>query len=379
MIAEDCCTRQLSKNHLSFNILRYPVDIKRYFLRFERLDFDRRRPAADQDVDDNTLLSSYAEAQSMLARIDERQRLSPVRRSWKIRCFIAERQALAWIDATAIDAAAFTVDGRGSVGGADFDLTHWRRAVGAPVSIETLRTDSAGLLDWLGVEDVSTTATPWTAPALSLTDIRLRVEAWQKAVAMLPPSPPLLHGARLAQTWWTCAPIGRGDAVASLLIGDRHGPGRSAASSGGLVALGFQLSNTAWKIASPTRFDRLWLQAITLGARHLLDQEQRLRSYAERAARQIAARRRPGRLKDVVMLAMAHPHIGSRLVADRLDLSSAGAIKLLTIATEAGLLIERSGQASYRSYSIPLSDLPTLRAATDSLIDPIADDFWSEG
>lgn len=329
-------------------------------------------------MNDKTLLINYADAKAMLARIEERQRLSPVRRQWKIRRFITERQALAWIDATAIDADAFTIDGRGSIGGADYDLTHWRRAMGAPVTLDVLRTDSAGLLDWLGVEDIGNAATLWAAPALALADIRLRVAAWQKQEATLPPAPPLLHGARLARSWWQCAPIGRGDAVASFLIGDRHGPGRSDASSGGLVALGFQLSGAAWKIATADRFDRLWLQAIARGARYHLDQEQRLRSYAERAATRIAARRRPGRLKEVVMLAMAHPHVTSRLVSDRLGITSAGAIKLLTIATDAGLLVERSGQSSYRNYSIPVSNLPASSGPFDELNDPIEQDFWSQ-
>lgn len=329
-------------------------------------------------MDDNTLLSAYADAQSMLARIEERRRLSPVRSPWKIRCFIAERQSLAWIDATTIDADAFTVDGRGSVGGADFDLTHWRRAVSTSVTLDTLRTDSAGLLDWLGVEDAGNAATPWAASLLPLIEVRRRVEAWQRAAAALPPSPPLLHSARLARSWWKHAPIGRGDAVASFLIGDRHGPGRSGASFGGLVALGFQRSGAAWKMADAVSFERLWLQAITLGAQHHLDQEQRLRSYADRAATQIAARRRPGRLKEVVMLAMAHPHIGSRLVSDRLGITSAGAIKLLTIATEAGLLMERSGQASYRSYAIPVGNIMPPPTTADPLADPNKADFWSK-
>ncbi|BBD01989.1 MULTISPECIES: hypothetical protein [Sphingobium] len=342
--------------------------------------FDLNENPADieRGMNDNTLLVAYADAQSLLARIEERQRLSPVRRPWGIRRFITERQSLAWIDATAIDADAFTVDGRGHVSGADFDLTHWRRAIGAPVTLDMIRSDSAGLLDWLGVEDATVAATPWAAPALPLSDIRIRVEAWQKAVATLPPSPPLLYGARLAQSWWSRTPIGRGDAVASFLIGDRFGPGRFDVSSGGLVALGFQLNGTAWKIADPDRYDRLWLRAIADGARHLLDQELRLRSYAHRTAAHIANRRRPGRLKEVVMLAMAHPHIGSRLVADRLDITSAGAIKLLTIATEAGLLVERSGQASYRTYSIPVSNLPSTSSISDPLTDPQMHDFWSE-
>lgn len=341
------------------------------------MPFEENPADIERAMNDNTLLTDYADAQSMLARIEERLRLSPVRHPWKTRRFITERQALAWIDATTIDADTFTVDGRGSVGGADFDLTHWRQAVGTPVTLDTLRTDSAGLLDWLGVEDAKVAASPWAATS-PLTDIRLRVDAWQKMVATLAPSPPLLHSARLTHIWWMRAPIGRGDAVASFLIGDRHGPGRSDASFGGLAALGFQRSGAAWKIATPAQFDRLWLQAIALGARHHLDQEQRLRSYAKRAATHIAARRRPGRLKEVVMLAMAHPHIGSRLIADRLAITSAGAIKLLTIATDAGLLIERSGQASYRTYSIPVNSIAAPVVASDPLRDPALGNFWSE-
>jgi hypothetical protein len=342
------------------------------------VQFGEKLADIERDMSDNTLLIDYADAQSMLARIEERQRLSPVRRPWKIRRFIAERQALAWIDAISIDADAFTVDGRGGIGGADFDLTHWRRAVGTPVTLDTLRMDSIGLLDWLGVEDASVGGMPWAAPSLPLADIQLRVEAWQTAVATLPPSPPLLHGGRLAQCWYTRAPIGRGDAVASFLIGDRYGPGRSDVSFGGVVALGFQLSGAEWKVAAPLQFDRLWLQAIALGARHHLDQEQRLRGYAQRAAAHIGTRRRPGRLKEVVMLAMANPHIGSRLVADRLGITSAGAIKLLTIATEAGLLMERSGQASYRSYSIPVTNLAPAAASPDLPTALSDSDFWRE-
>jgi hypothetical protein len=326
---------------------------------------------------DTSILSLYADAQAGLARIEERRRLSPVRRPWKIRSFIAERQALAWIDATSVETSAFTVDGRGSIGGAAFDLTHWRQAVGAPVTLDTLRVDSSGLLDWLGVHDAPAHAGPWTTPGLPLADVRQRVTQWQAETAAMPPSPPLLHGARLALAWRHRAPIGRGDAVASFLIGDRHGPGRWDASSGGLVALGFQASGAAWKIADPAKFDRLWLRAIALGARDHLDQEVRLRAYADRAASHIASRRRPGRLKDVLMMAMSRPYIGSRLIADQLGLTSAGAIKLLSIATDAGLLLERSGQSSYRTYTIPVSHVPHLTSAPDPLANPDRADFWS--
>lgn len=304
------------------------------------------------------LLSAYADAQSALARMEERRRLSPVRRPWKIRCFIAERQALAWIDATAVDTNAFKVDGRGSIGGASFDLTHWRQAVGAPINLDTLLADPDGLLNWLGVNDTAYVATLSTTSGLTLVDIRQRVDAWRKEVADLAPSPPLLHGGRIALAWRRRSPIGRGDAVASFLIGDRYGPGRWDASFGGLIALGLQNAGAAWKIADPVQQDRMWLEAILEGARHHLGQEVKLRAFAARAAAHIIKRRRPGRLKEVIMMAMSRPYVTSRLVADQLGLTSAGAIKLLSIATDVGLLLERSGQNSYRRYSIPFGALP---------------------
>ncbi|MEC3948008.1 hypothetical protein [Sphingobium sp. HWE2-09] len=166
--------------------------------------------------------------------------------------------------------------------------------------------------------------------------------------------------------------------MASFLIGDRFGPGRWDASFGGLVAFGFQSSGAAWKIAEEPQFGLIWLQAIALGARDHLDQELRLRAFADRAAAHIAARRRPGRLKDVIMMAMAHPYITSRSVADRLGLTSAGAIKLLSIAADIGLLIERSGQSSYRTYAIPVSH--DIRAAPSPRLfdDPETSDFWHD-
>lgn len=341
------------------------------------MDFPPLETDIDQEATrDSAILSLYADAQSALARIEERRRLSPVRRPWKIRCFIAERQALARIDAMSIEANAFTVDGRGHIGGATYDLTHWSRAVGAPVTLATLCADSEGLLDWLGVDDTPINSAPWTMSALPRADVRRRVEQWQAEVVALSHSPPLLHGAHMAFSWRRRAPIGRGDVVASFLIGDRYGPGRWDASFGGLVALGFQLSGAAWKIAASDQTDKLWLQAIAQGAKDHLDQEVRLRAYAERAAAHIASRRRPGRLKDVVMMAMSHPQISSRLIADRLGITSAGAIKLLGIATDAGLLLERSGQSSYRSYAIPVTHVPRSATAPDPLANGSITDFW---
>jgi hypothetical protein len=331
-------------------------------------------------MNDNTLLSLYADAQSILTRIEERRRLSPVRRAWKTRCRIAERQALAWLDSMAIDPNAFMVDGRGHVIGNDFDLTHWRRAVGTELSLDALRTDGAALLAWLGVDDLpmSATANPWAVTILSLDDIRQRVNAWQREVADMPPSPPLLHAARLSLSWRKASPIGRGDAVASFLIGDRFGPGRWDCSYGGLVARGFQKGGAAWKLADQPQFDRLWLQAIASGGRDHLDQEVRLRAYAARAADHIASRRRPGRLKEVILMAMSRPFITSRLVADHLSLSSAGAIKLLGIAIDLGLLVERSGQSSYRSYAIPVGNMLASSPSPSPIASLKMSHFWED-
>jgi hypothetical protein len=339
--------------------------------------FERLSPSI---MTDNTLLSLYADAQSILTRIEERRRLSPVRRVWKTRCLIAERQALAWMDSIAIDPNTFMVDGRGHVIDNDFDLTHWRRAVGAEISLEMLQTDSAAVLAWLGVDDLpmSATANPWAVTISSLDDIRQRVDAWQQQVTDMRPCPPLLHSARLARSWWRASPIGRGDAVASFLIGDRFGPGRWDCSYGGLVALGFQRQGTAWKLADQPQFDRLWLQAIASGGRDHLDQEMRLRVYAARAAGHIASRRRPGRLKEVILMAMSRPYITSRLVADHLSLSSAGAIKLLGIAIDLGLLLERSGQSSYRSYAIPVGNMLASSSSPSPIASLKMSNFWED-
>ncbi|WP_420145872.1 hypothetical protein [Sphingobium sp.] len=330
------------------------------------------------EYDSSEPMSLYADALAALARIAERQQLSPVRRPWKVRRFLAERLALAWIDDTALDSDAFRVDGRGTISGGAFDLTHWHRAVGAPITLEALMNDAPAVLDWLGVEDGPASGIDWHTRSLRRSDILPRVADWQSQAKNLSSPPPLLYGARLAMMWRSRTPIGKGDAVAGFLIGDRHGPGRLSCSFGGLAALGMQLNGDAWKIADQAGFDRMWLRAIVTGAQSHLDLELRLRNYATRASAVIAARRRTGRLPDVITMAMANPYVTSRQIADRLGLTSAGAIKLLAIATEAGLLIERSGQGSYRNYAIPLAaHLP--RASPKTLFDEMASQsFWDD-
>ena len=81
-------------------------------------------------------------------------------------------------------------DGRGSISGAAFGLTHWRQAIGATVTLDTLRADSGGLLDWLGVEDAPINSGLWTMPGLPLTNVHRRVQQWQAETAAFPSSPP---------------------------------------------------------------------------------------------------------------------------------------------------------------------------------------------
>ncbi|CCW17908.1 hypothetical protein EBBID32_22570 [Sphingobium indicum BiD32] len=329
--------------------------------------------------DRNRLILAYAEAHGALERLEERRRLSPVRRPWRIRTLIAERQALARIDNSPIDDLDFTVDGRSTVTTSAYDLSHWRQAIGTPIALDALLNDGMALLRWLGVAPPA-----GSDPAYSLrsgrnaADILPAVAAWQRDVAALPSSPPLLHCARIARLWRRHAPIGQGDLLASLLIGDRWGPGRWTGSAGGLIALGLESNGAAWKRVTDERLDWLWLEAISTGARAHLDLETRLRAYAWRAAQHIERRRRPGRLKDVLRLAMAHPRISSGSVARALGLTSAGAIKLLTIAAGEGLLIEQSGQASYRSYALPVSMTPLASKGQHGHPDSFARDFWSD-
>lgn len=323
--------------------------------------------------DSHKWITAYADAQAALERLAERRRLSPVRRAWRTRTLLVERMALARIDGMAVLESDFSVDGRGAVTPSPFDLTHWRNAVGAWIGLDALVQESGTLLGWLGLS-----ADPDFGEVRDTADIRDRMAVWRRDIGILPPSPPLLHSARIAQAWHRHAPIGQGDLIAGLLIGDRWGPGRWGVSFGGLTALGLDSGTNPWKDVSEERFDMLWLNAIRTGAYIHLDLELRLRSYARRAAHQLAQRRRPGRLKDVLRMAMSHPRLTSRQVAKALGLTLAGAIKLLTIATGEGLLIEQSGQASYRSYGLPVA-MGHRSIPHDALSEEYGPDFWEDG
>ncbi|WP_242443579.1 hypothetical protein [Sphingobium sp. LB126] len=290
---------------------------------------------------------------------------------------LAERAALGALDSLDLPDDALTIDARGRVATTPYDLTHWKQAIGQPITLAAITEDPAALCAWFGA-DQSPSFDPdaWAAPLARDPGVRLAAIArWQQACRELSPAPPLLHAARIAGLWRQHAPLGKGDRIASLLIGDRWGAGRWAGSQGGLTALGLQQAGASWKIARDAELDRLWLDAVRAGAEAHLEMETRLRSYAQRVALHLAGRRRLGRLKDVLRFAMARPSVTSGQVARSLGLTSAGAIKLLTIAVTEGLLLEQSGQASFRRYAIPVTPpAPGRRRAPD----PFATDFWTE-
>lgn len=324
------------------------------------------------------LLSPYGQAQGALERLDDRLRNSPVRRPWTSRMALIERQALARIDNFDLSEDALIVDSHGRVRTSDYDLTHWKAAIGVPISLKAILNDAPLLLDWFGCGRV---AQPFgQQPGVQdRREMVVSVESWARACRTLPPSPPLVEGARMAGLWRLHAPLGRGDTVASLLIGDRWSAGRFGGSQGGLVALGLRLSGGPWKTAQGAAGDRLWLDAITAGARAHLELENRLRLFADRARNAVMRRRRIGRLKELLLFAMERPAVTSAMVARRLKLTSAGAIKLLGTAQQEGLLIERSGQASYRSYAIPMSTTPSLGISQEQVRSDIFEPhFWSD-
>lgn len=294
-----------------------------------------------------SLLESYASAQAALERVEERRRLSPVGGPWKIRMKIAERQALARVDGHDLSASDFQVRGTGGVSTSDYDVTPWADAIGRSISLDLLLTDCSAVMTWLGIPERFN----------EFSTILGAITRWQAEVANLPYAPPLLQSARMAWVWRKHMPLGRGDLMASVLIGDRWGPGRYDGSIGGLTALGLEAEQAHWRIANGEEFDRIWLNAIRRGASIHLDQELRLRNYAQRAQHVVDQERRLGKLGALVSFAMSRPRVTSSVVARELGVTPAGAIKLLTRAEERGLLIEQTGYSAYRSYSIPVAFL----------------------
>lgn len=291
------------------------------------------------------LIERYAAAQGALQQIEERLRLSPVAAPWKIRMSVAEKYALSRIDGVFLDEADISVDGRGTVSTSLHDPTCYQIVRSQPISLTALTQDPLSVSNWLGVN----------LDNQDSSDVLRRISSWQSKVNQIAPTPPLLHSASLAYYWRQARPIGRGDTLASLLVGDRWGAGRWNGSSGGLTAIGLERTHQAWKLATIDEFRLSWLNAVRQGAKAHLDLETRLRAYAVRVTALLEGRKRSTNLEALTRLAMTRPRVDSVIVARILKLTPAGAIKLLTAAVDLGLLIEMSGRSSFRTYSIPVS------------------------
>ena len=303
----------------------------------------------------------------MLERLEDRLSFGPVRRSLAARIKLAEIEALTWVDDASLSEDDFRIDQRGRIGFSEFSLLRWQSALSEEISLKELEHDPHAILRWLGVSDKR----PVTVR--SVNDLSEAISAWIDHCRRLPPSPPLLRSAQIAKLWRDFSPLAQGDRLASILIGDRWGPGRWKGSTGGLIALGLKIEQAPWRRAEGSDLENIWLQAIIAGARHHLDLEAALRAYAGRVAHQLAGRKRCDTLKRLLHLAMSRPSITSGIVAKSLKITSAGAIKLLGTAEQLGLLIERSGQASYRSYMVPVtSGRPPSPAQM-----PFEPDFWA--
>lgn len=319
--------------------------------------------------DADTSMEQYARAHGLLDRLEERLALSPVRRPLIARIKLAELEALSWTDDLPFGDGDIQIDRRGRIGFSEFNLMHWRSALSGEISLKELKENPEAVVRWLGGE---------LDPSLlmhgrSIGDLCAAISVWMDHCRALPPSPPLLRSAQISKLWRDFSPMAQGDRLASLLIGDRWGPGRWNGTTGGLIALGLRVGQAPWRQAQGSALNAIWLQAICAGVHHHLDLETALRAYAVRVTHQLADRKRAESLKRLLLLAMSRPHISSGLVAQALRITSAGAIKLLGTAEQLGLLIERSGQASYRSYMVPV----TSNRPPSPTPAPFEPDFWA--
>ena len=281
---------------------------------------------------------AYAQAHAVLELLADRLSRSPVRAAWSTRMALAQRHALAWIDNVGLSADGLSIDSFGRVTSTAFDVTHCKAAIGAPITLSALAGDAEQLLSWLGYRHGLGQGI--VLPIRARQEMVGAVEQWMAACVSLPSSPPLLHGCRMALLWRQHSPLTQGDLVASLLIGERWGPGRWNGSVRGLIALGLKATGAPWKLATVQRLERFWLSAIVAGARAHLVLETRLLGFATRARFVLERRKRAESLKALLLFAMARPTITSGQVARQFGITSAGAIKLLSTATSEGLLIE---------------------------------------
>jgi hypothetical protein len=301
------------------------------------------------------LLTAYGEAHAALARLDERRRWSPVREALRARQERLELSALAWLDGAALDLDRWLMGDELTPYSISGEPLRWIKAFGRPLPREAFASAPA-ILDWLGVRDAALDAPlPYAIAPRPRRDMLERMRGWCAAFPHGWKAPPLLAGGRMAHGWRVKAMLGRGDALAAVLLGDRWGPGAMGLSSGGLIAIGLQSQGPAWiKAQRPASIDRVWLDAVQTAANRLLHLEQQFRLYRTRCDAVLEGKRKSNRLGALLTFAMGAPDITARLARRRLGLSEAGAKILLDEAVDRGLLIERTGQASYRRYSVPV-------------------------
>jgi hypothetical protein len=98
---------------------------------------------------------------------------------------------------------------------------------------------------------------------------------------------------------------------------------------------------------------RSMLRSLTSSARRGLDSLDRMEATHRASVRAIRAEYRPGKLPDLLALSLSLAMLSPARVAAELDLSVAGAGKLLDRGASLGLLVEVSGRRSWKTYLAP--------------------------
>lgn len=98
---------------------------------------------------------------------------------------------------------------------------------------------------------------------------------------------------------------------------------------------------------------RSMIRSLTVSARRGLDGLDRMEATHRAAIRAIRAEYRPGKLPDLLALGLSVAMLSPARVAAELDLSIAGAGKLLDRGASLGLLVEVSGRRSWKTYVAP--------------------------
>jgi hypothetical protein len=103
----------------------------------------------------------------------------------------------------------------------------------------------------------------------------------------------------------------------------------------------------------PAETVRATLRALTASARRGLESLDRMEAGHRGAIRAIQSEYRPGKLPDLLALSLSVAMLSPARIATALDLSIAGAGKLLDRAASLGLVVEVSGRRSWKAYLAP--------------------------